>query len=116
MPHTSRAGDVVVVATDDTFDRDVLQQDGPVLVDFWAQWCPPCHMIAPVLADLARERAGTLTVVKLDTDENPVTPANYRVLSLPTLMLFRGGEVVQSLVGARPKARLLAELDEALSW
>jgi thioredoxin 1 len=105
----------VRVTTDDTFDQDVLKHDKPVLVDFWAEWCPPCHMIAPALADIARERAGSLTIVKVNTDENPVTAARYRVMSLPTLMLFRGGEILHAIVGARPKARLLADLDEALS-
>lgn len=74
----------------------------------------PCHMIAPTLAEIARERAGSLAIVKINTDEHPVTAARYRVMSLPTLVLFRGGEPVHAIVGARPKARLLAELDEAL--
>ena len=114
MAATRLSGEVRA-ATDDTFDQDVLEHANPVLVDFWAEWCPPCHMIAPVLADIARERAGSLTIVKVNTDENPVVAARYRVMSLPTLMLFRGGEPVQAIVGARPKARLLAELDAALS-
>jgi thioredoxin 1 len=100
--------------TDATFAEEVLRHDKPVLVDFWAQWCPPCHMIAPVLAEIAAERAGSLVVCKLNTDENPLTVRNYQVMSLPTLMLFRDGEPIGSYVGARPKARLLAELDEAL--
>jgi thioredoxin 1 len=100
--------------TDETFAAEVLRREGPVLVDFWAQWCPPCHMIAPVLAELAKERAGSLTVVKVNTDENPRVARDYQVMSLPTLMLFSDGEPVCSIVGARPKARLEAELDEAL--
>ncbi|GLZ36806.1 thioredoxin [Actinokineospora sp. NBRC 105648] len=102
------------VVTDDTFEQEVLRAGEPVLVDFWAQWCPPCHMIAPVLAEIAEELAGSLTVVKVNTDENPGVGRDYQVMSLPTLMLFRGGVPVRSFVGARPKARLLSELDDAL--
>ncbi|NKQ53566.1 thioredoxin [Amycolatopsis sp. K13G38] len=97
-----------------TFERDVLGSDRPVLVDFWAQWCPPCHMIAPVLDEIAAERADSLTVHKINADENPELARDYQVMSLPTLILFRGGEPVWSGVGSRPKARLLAELDAAL--
>ncbi|GAA4545800.1 thioredoxin [Amycolatopsis samaneae] len=105
----------LVVVTDATFEHEVLRQDRPVLVDFWAQWCPPCHMIAPVLAEIAAERAGDLLVRKFNTDENPLVAREYRVMSLPTLMLFRDGAPIRSLVGARPKAKLLAELDAALT-
>ncbi|PZF85497.1 thioredoxin [Jiangella anatolica] len=101
--------------TDETFEREVLQSGIPVLVDFWAQWCPPCHMIAPMLDQLAGELEGTVAIRKINNDENPVTGARYRVMSLPTLMLFVDGEPVQALVGARPKARLLKELEDALS-
>ncbi|WP_030273111.1 thioredoxin [Streptomyces sp. NRRL B-24484] len=100
--------------TDDTFAAEVLAADGPVLVDFTAAWCPPCRMIAPVLADVAREEADRLRVVQLDVDTNPETQARYGVLSMPTLMVFRGGEPVKSLVGARAKARLLRELADVL--
>ncbi|GLY69286.1 thioredoxin [Amycolatopsis taiwanensis] len=112
MP-TTHSGEVLAV-TDATFEREVLAGDLPVLVDFWAQWCPPCHRIAPILDEIARERAGSLTIRKLNTDENALTPRDYQVMSLPTLILFRDGQPVWTLVGARPKARLLAELDEAL--
>lgn len=105
----------LLVTTDDDFERDVLRHPQPVLVDFWAQWCPPCHMIVPVLDDIARERAGTLAVRKINTDDNPVTPARYRILSLPTLILFRDGVPIHVTVGARPKLRLLAGLDAALA-
>ncbi|OKJ94176.1 thioredoxin [Amycolatopsis sp. CB00013] len=102
------------VVTDETFPALVLDQDKPVLVDFWAQWCPPCHMIAPVLEQIAEERAGSLIIRKLNSDENPLTARNYQVMSLPTLILFRDGSPVWTTVGARSKARLLADLDAVL--
>ncbi|TDO60986.1 thioredoxin [Kribbella sp. VKM Ac-2571] len=97
-----------------TFDEVVLRSEKPVLVDFWAQWCPPCHQIAPVLAQIGAERNEKLTVVKLNSDENPAISARYRVMALPTLILFHRGEMIWSVVGARPKAKLLKELDDAL--
>jgi thioredoxin 1 len=96
-----------------TFEDVVLRADQPVLVDFWAQWCPPCHQIVPVLAQIDAER-NDLTVVKLNSDENPSISARYRVMALPTLMLFHRGEVIWSVVGARPKHKLVKELDDAL--
>lgn len=105
----------VSVVTDESFAREVVEQRVPVLVDFWAQWCPPCHMIAPVLAEIADERAGSLLVRSVNTDENPVVARDYQVMSLPTMMLFVDGEPVRAIVGARPKSRLLAELDAALT-
>jgi thioredoxin len=114
MTVRSRAGEVLAV-TDATFDREVLGADRPVLVDFWARWCPPCHLIAPVLAEIARERSGSLTIRQLNADENTRIPRDFQVMSLPTLILFVDGKPVRTFVGARPKARLLADLDAALS-
>jgi thioredoxin 1 len=101
--------------TDATFAADVLTGTTPVLVEFTASWCPPCRMIAPVLAELARERAGTLAVRKINSDENPETTRAYQVMSLPTMILFREGEPVLTVVGAQPKARLEERLDRALA-
>lgn len=100
--------------TDKDFDTEVLLSDIPVLVDFWAAWCPPCHQIAPVLEQIATERAGKLRIVKMDYDANPVTPSHYRVMGLPTMILFAGGRPVSSITGARPKAALLRDLDASL--
>ncbi|WP_350276904.1 thioredoxin [Kribbella sp. HUAS MG21] len=97
-----------------TFTEVVLRSAKPVLVDFWAEWCPPCHQIAPVLAQIGAERNDQLTVVKINADENPAIAASYRVMALPTLALFHHGELIWSVVGARPKAKLLKELDDAL--
>ncbi|MBL1075227.1 thioredoxin [Nocardia sp. 2] len=105
----------VAVVTDENFAREVLEQELPVLVDFWAEWCPPCRMIAPVLGEIAREKTGEFLIRKLDADENPLTAREYKVLSMPTLILFRNGVPVRTIVGARPKVRLLAELNAALS-
>jgi len=100
--------------TDATFAAEVLSSPLPVLVDFTADWCPPCRMIAPVLDEVAAERGDELKVVSLNVDENPETQAAYGVLAMPTLMLFRGGEPVRTIVGARPKRRLLNELADVL--
>ncbi|MEU4892227.1 thioredoxin [Streptomyces sp. NPDC044780] len=104
----------VATVTDTTFAEEVLAADLPVLVKFTASWCPPCRMIAPVLAEIAQEEAHRLKVVRLDVDQNPSTTTAYGVLSMPTLMLFRAGEPVRSLVGARTKRRLLEELGDAI--
>ena len=99
-----------VTVTDESFSDEVLTSDKPVLVDFWATWCGPCRMVAPVLEEIAAEHADTLTVAKLDIDANPATTRDYRVMSVPTMILFKGGEPVKQIVGAKAKAALLADL------
>lgn len=99
-----------VNVTDQSFKDDVLASDKLVLVDFWATWCGPCRMVAPVLEEIAVEHADVLTIAKLDVDANPVTARDYQVLSIPTLILFKGGEPVKQIVGAKPKAALLQDL------
>ena len=92
--------------TDDTFELDVLQADGPVLVDFWAEWCGPCKQIAPSLDEISEELDGKMSLAKVNIDENPETPSKYGVRGIPTLMLFKGGEVTSTKVGALPKGKL----------
>ena len=97
--------------TDATFTADVLQHDKPILVDFWAEWCGPCRQVSPILEEIAGEHADKITVVKLNVDENPATAAQYGVISIPTLNVYKGGEVVKTIVGAKPKALLLKDLE-----
>lgn len=101
--------------TDATFERDVLQSPTPVLVDFWAEWCGPCKMIAPVLDEIAKEHQGKLEVVKLNVDENPEVSMRYGVMSIPTLALFVGGVEKKRLIGAMPKRNILSELSEFIA-
>ncbi|AIB10556.1 thiol reductase thioredoxin [Azospirillum baldaniorum] len=103
-----------IKVTDDSFEQDVLKADGPVLVDFWAEWCGPCKMIAPALDDLAKEYGGKVTVAKLNIDDNPGTPTKYGVRGIPTLMLFKNGNVAATKIGALPKTALFTWVDEAL--
>jgi thioredoxin 1 len=100
--------------TDDTFVSEVLQSDTPVLVDFWAEWCGPCLRVAPVLEEIANEMGDKVKIVKLDIDANPNTARDYRVLSVPTLTVFKGGQPVQSVAGARPKGDLVRLIESAL--
>jgi thioredoxin len=100
--------------TDASFDAEVLKSDKPVVVDYWAEWCGPCKMIAPVLEAIAAEHGDKIDVVKLNVDENPEVAQKYQILNIPTLGVFRNGEVVKELVGARSKSALLRELAEFL--
>jgi len=100
--------------TDDNFTAEVLEAEGPVLVDFWAPWCGPCRVVAPVLEEIASERQD-LKIVKLNTDENPQISAQYQVLSIPTMILFKGGQPVKTVIGAYPKRKLEQELEPALA-
>jgi len=106
--------DSIVYISDASFDQDVLSSDKAVLVDFWAEWCGPCKMIAPILDDIASEYEGKLTVAKLNIDENPATPPRYGVRGIPTLMLFKNGEVEATKVGAVSKSQLAAFIDSNL--
>jgi thioredoxin 1 len=106
--------DKIVHLTDESFANDVLSSDGPVLVDYWAEWCGPCKMIAPILDEIAEEYAGKLQIAKLNIDENPATPPKYGIRGIPTLMLFKNGNVEATKVGAVSKSQLSAFIDSNL--
>jgi len=103
--------DNIVYVSDDTFEQEVLNAEGPVLVDFWADWCGPCKMIAPILDEISSEYDGKVRIAKLNIDENPGTPPKYGIRGIPTLMLFKGGNVEATKVGAVSKSQLTAFLD-----
>ena len=104
--------DNIIHVSDDSFEQEVLQSEKPVLIDYWAEWCVPCKMIAPILNEVASEYADKIRVAKLNIDENPATPPKYGIRGIPTLMLFKNGEVEATKVGAVSKAQLAAFLDE----
>ncbi|TDC73390.1 thioredoxin [Streptomyces hainanensis] len=101
-----------VTATDADFEEKVLKSDKPVLVDFWAEWCGPCRQVAPALEAIAAENAEKITVVKLNIDENPTTAARYGIMSIPTMNVYQNGDVVKTIVGAKPKAAIERDLSE----
>jgi thioredoxin 1 len=104
----------IVTLTTSTFDEVINSSDTPVVVDFWAEWCGPCKMIAPILSEIATEQSGKVTIAKLNVDENPDLAMRFNVMSIPTLLVFSKGEVAKRLVGAKGKGQLLQELDEFL--
>jgi thioredoxin 1 len=103
-----------IAVTDSTFDQIVLKGENPVLVDFWATWCKPCQMVAPILEELTKEYSGKLTIAKLDVDQNQQTAQRYRVMSIPTMIIFKQGKPVANIVGFKPKDQLKKQLDAAL--
>jgi thioredoxin 1 len=106
--------DLILHVTDDSFEQQVLKADTPVLVDYWAEWCGPCKMIAPILDDVAKEYEGRLVVAKLNIDQNEATPPKFGIRGIPTLMLFKGGEVAATKVGALSKTQLIEFLNAHL--
>ncbi|MBJ7347804.1 MAG: thioredoxin [Thermoleophilaceae bacterium] len=105
----------ITEVTDDNFQAEVIESGTPTLVDFWAPWCGPCRMVAPVLEEIAKERGEAIKIVKLNVDENPNTAAKFQVMSIPTLILFKNGDVAHKVIGALPKRKLDAELEPVLA-
>jgi len=101
--------------TDQNFDTDVLGSEKPIMVDFWAEWCGPCRAVSPILDQIATEHSEKIDVVKLNVDDNPETAMKYQITSIPTMKVFRGGEVVKTVIGAKPKPALEADLQEFLA-
>jgi thioredoxin 1 len=108
-------GESTKAVTDSTFESEVLKSARPVLVDYWAEWCGPCRQVAPVLEEIASEHAGKIDIVKLNVDENPEVVRTYGIMNIPTLTVFKNGQVVKEIVGAKPKSALLRELEEFLA-
>jgi thioredoxin 1 len=109
-----KMSDQIINVTDDSFETDVINNEKPVLVDYWAQWCGPCKMIAPVLEDLAEDYADKLVIAKLNIDDNPATSPKYGIRGIPTLMIFKGGNVVATKVGALTRSQLVEFIDSAI--
>ena len=105
----------VLETTDQGFDSEVLSSDKPVLVDFWADWCVPCHMVSPVVEEIGRDKSAVLKVTKLNVDDNPATSRKYGVMSIPTLILFVGGEEKARVIGAKPKDAILREIEQHIT-
>ena len=109
------ASDKIVHVTDASFDQEVLKSSTPVLIDFWAPWCGPCRTISPIIEDLAGEYSGRLKVVKINVDDNPLTPGRYGVRGIPNLLIIKGGQVKEQIIGAVPKVRLVQAVDNAIA-
>ena len=104
----------ILQVTDETFDSEIVNSDIPAMVDFWAAWCGPCKMVAPVVEELAKEYEGKIKIAKMDVDKNQQTPARFGIRNIPTLILFKGGDVAQTIIGAQPKSSIEEELKKLL--